>query len=181
MLDNLQEDVHKVIYHLQWEFAKLQVWRANPAVVEDIMVPAYGSHWPLRNIASVTNLDPQTLSIQPWDKSLIRDIDKAIADAHLWLNPQNNWETLLIKIQTPTEEWRRDLTKRASTIAETSKISLRSIRQDYKKKIDHAKSEKTISEDIAKDYESDLQKQIDEWVKHIDTLTKEKESEIMKI
>jgi ribosome recycling factor len=145
------------------------------------MVTAYGSLSPLRNIAAVSNLDSQTLSIQPWDKSLIRDIDKAITDAHLGLNPQNNGESIMIRVPTPTEERRRELTKNASAMSEEAKVSIRSVRQDYKKKIDSAKSEKTISEDIAKGYEKDLQEMIDEAIKSIDVILKEKEVEIMKV
>ncbi len=142
---------------------------------------AYGSASPIRNVAAVSIMDSQTLSIQPWDKSLIRDIDKAIADAHLGLNPQNNGETLLIKIPTPTEERRRELSKNAGVMGEEAKIAVRSIRQEQKKRIDREKSEKTISEDMAKSEEQDLQKVIDEAIKEIDTIVKTKEEEIMKV
>lgn len=181
MLENLQIELHRAINHLKSELSKLQVGRANPAIVEDILVTAYGSLSPVKNVAAVGILDPQTLSIQPWDKSIIRDIDKAITEAHLGLNPQNNGESILIRIPTPTEERRRELVKNSSAMGEEAKISLRSIRQEHKKKIDLAKNEKTISEDIAKMHETNLQKSIDESIKEVDSLVKEKEEEIMKI
>ena len=181
MLENLQIELHRAINHLKSELSKLQVGRANPAIVEDILVTAYGSLYPVKNVAAVGILDPQTLSIQPWDKSIIRDIDKAITEAHLGLNPQNNGESILIRIPTPTEERRRELVKNSSAMGEEAKISLRSIRQEHKKKIDLAKNEKTISEDIAKMHETNLQKSIDESIKEVDSLVKEKEEEIMKI
>lgn len=142
---------------------------------------AYGSSQPLRNIAAVSSLDAQTLSIQPWDRSIIRDIEKGITEANLGLNPTNNGESIMIKIPPLTEERRRDITKFASRMTEEAKVALRNIRQEYKKKIDHAKAEKTESEDILKGYENDLQKHIDTVIKEIDELQKKKHEEIMKV
>jgi ribosome recycling factor len=99
---------------------------------------------PLKNIASVSIIDSQTISIQPWDKSLIRDIDRAIADANLGLNPQNNGESILIKIPTLTEERRKDLVKLAKKLAEEGKVAVRNIRADVMKKIKAAETGKEI-------------------------------------
>lgn len=181
MLSNLKNDLQKAWEHLHNEFAKLQVWRAHPGLVEWILVSAYGNIWPLKNFASVSVMDSQTLSIQPWDRWLIRDIDKWITDAGLWLNPQNNWESIMIKIPLLTEERRRDLVKYAKKLAEDGKIAVRNIRQDYLKKIKNAELAKTISEDIAKWNEKDLQKAIDDEVDAIEKMLKHKEEEIMKI
>lgn len=181
MLENLQQELTKAKNHLISELAKLQVGRANPAIVEGVLVSAYGAVQPLKNIASVTNMDAQTLSIQPWDKGLIHDIEKGISDAKLGLNPSNNGESLMIKIPPLTEERRREITKIASRIAEEAKVSIRNIRADLKKKIDTALAEKTISEDEAKTYERDLQKHIDAAVKEIDGISVEKEADIMKV
>ena len=142
---------------------------------------AYGSSQPLRNVAAVSTMDAQTISIQPWDKAIIRDIEKGITEANLGLNPTNNGETILIKIPTLTEERRRELTKVASRMTEEAKVSIRTVRQDYKKKIDTAKSGKTISEDEAKAYEADLQKAIDIAIKDVDGIEKKKEEDIMKV
>jgi ribosome recycling factor len=181
MLTNLQQELHKAIEHYKNELAKLQAWRANPAIVEGVFVMAYGSSQPLRNVAAVSTLDAQTISIQPWDKSIMRDIEKWITDANLGLNPNNNGESILINIPALTEERRRDLVKLSSRMTEEAKVSLRNIRQDYKKKLDQAKADKTSSEDILKWYESDLQKAIDGAVKNIDEIEKHKEEEIMKV
>ena len=118
MLDFLTSDLLKLEEHLSNEFAKLQVGRAHPALVEGIYVNAYGSSQSLKAIASVSIMDAQTLSILPWDKSLIRDIDRAITEANLGLNPQNNGESIMIKIPTLTEERRRDLIKIAKKLLE---------------------------------------------------------------
>ncbi len=181
MLTNLQQELDKATQHLHNEFSKLQVGRANPAIVESVLVVAYGSSQPLKNVASVSNLDAQTLMIQPWDKGLLHNIEKGISDANIGLNPTNNGETLMIKIPPLTEERRKDIVKMASRLLEEAKISLRNIRGEFKKKIDTAKSEKTISEDEAKMHESDLQKNIDVAVKDIEALFVAKEKDIMKV
>ncbi len=181
MLSNLQQDLHKATNHLSWELAKLQAWRANPAIVEGVFVMAYGSSQPLRNVAAVSVLDAQTIVIQPWDKWTIKDIEKGITDANLGLNPSNNGESIMIKIPALTEERRRDLVKIASRLTEEWKVGVRNVRQDYKKKIDTAKANKEISEDEAKSYEADLQKKIDAAIKEVEDMLKAKETDIMKV
>lgn len=181
MLGNLQQDLHKATEHLRNELAKLQAWRANPSIVEWVLVLAYGSTQPLRNVAAVSTLDAQTITIQPWDKSVLKDIEKWITDANLGLNPTNNGEMILIKIPALTEERRREIVKTAARMTEEGKVWIRNVRQDYKKKIDQAKSEKTLSEDAAKWYEADLQKAVDAAIKDADALLKHKEEEIMKV
>ena len=179
MLENLNRDLQKAEEHLHNEFNKLQVGRANPAIVEGIMVLAYGSLGPLRNVASIGVLDAQTLSIQPYDRSLIKDIDRAITDANLGLNPQNNGETILIRIPTLTEERRRDLAKIAKRLADEGKVAVRNIRADYLKKIKNQGEE--VSEDVIAQQEKDLQKAIDAESKKIDELLAKKEADIMKV
>ena len=181
MLANLQQELHKATNHMQNELSKLQAWRANPAIVEDIYVMAYGSLGPLKNIAAVSIMDASTIIIQPWDKTLIRDIEKGISDAKIGLNPSNNGETLMIKIPPLTEERRRDLVKIASRLGEEGKVGIRNIRQEFKKKIDKSKADKEISEDEAKSHEANLQKEIDKWIKQIEEMLKTKETDIMKV
>lgn len=179
MLHTLSGDLQKAEQHLHDEFAKLQVGRANPAIVEGITVMAYGSAQPLRNVASVGTIDAQTISIQPWDKSVLRDISKAINDANIGLNPQDNGESVLIRIPPLTEERRRDLVKIAKKLAEDGKVAVRNIRQDYLKKI--KAQDESVGEDIVKQQEKDLQKSVDEAILLVDKMTKHKEEEIMKI
>ena len=181
MLSNLQQELHKAIHHMRSELSKLQAGRANPAIVEDVFVMAYGSTQPLKNVAAVSTLDAQTIAIQPWDKSIIRDIEKGITEANLGLNPTNNGESILIKIPALTEERRRDLVKLASRLGEDGKVSIRNVRQDFKKKIDKAKVDKEISEDDAKTQEANLQKEIDKAIKEVEDMLKHKEIEIMKV
>ena len=175
----LKQELQKSLEHLKNEFAKLQVGRANPAIIESVTVDAYGSIQPLKNLANVGVLDAQTLSIQPWDKSLLRAIGKGITDSGIGLNPQDNGETIMIKIPPLTTERRAELAKVAKRLAEEAKVAIRSIRQDAIKHLEIDKD--TMSEDALKSGKEDIQKSIDEAIKVIDELTKTKEADIMKI
>ena len=181
MLANIQQKLCEAIDHYKNELAKLQAWRANPAIVEGVYVMAYGSSQPLKNVAAVSTLDSQTITIHPWDKSIMRDIEKGITEANLGLNPNNNGEMIMINIPPLTEERRKDIVKLANRMTEEAKVSIRSIRQDYKKKLDQAKADKTAWEDVIKWYEAELQKTIDEQIKNIDALADHKANEIMKV
>jgi len=181
MIQQAQTQLDKAIHHLESEFSKLQMGRANPALVEDILIEQYGSMQPLKNSASVWILDPQTLSISPWDKELIGTISKAIIAANIGLNPQSGWENILIKIPQMTEERRKDMVKIVKKYWEDAKVSVRNIRGDTHKYIGKQKSEKEISEDEAKDLEMQLQKHVDAANKRIEEATKHKEADVMKV
>lgn len=181
MLEEAKKQIEKSLHHLESEFGKLQMWRANPALIEDIMVEQYGSQQPIKNSATIWILDPQTLSISPWDKDLIGTIAKAISAANIGLNPQAGAESILIKVPQMTEETRRDMTKVVKKYGEDAKVSVRNIRGDIHKQISKMKTEKEISEDEAKDLENDLQKIVDEANKTIDDATKHKEADVMKV
>lgn len=181
MLEQAQKQLDKAIHHLENEFGKLQMGRANPAIIEDIMIEQYGSMQPIKNSASIGTLDPQTLSITPWDKNLIGTISKAITAANLGLNPQAGAESILIKIPQMTEERRKEMVKIVKKYWEDAKISVRNIRWDIHKQIGKQKTEKEISEDQAKDLEVELQKFIDSANKKIEEATKNKEIDVMKV
>ena len=181
MLEKAQEGIKKAIHHLEMEFAKLQLGRANPAMVEDIRVEQYGSLQPIKNCASISLLDNFTLTIQPWDKTLLHAIAKAISDEGLGLNPQGMWDSVLIKVPPMTEEKRRDATKIAKNMAEEAKVGVRNARAESLKDIQSAEKAKTISEDVLKSEEKELQKLVDDANKKIDELYKKKETDIMKI
>ncbi len=181
MLEKVKEWVKKAIHHLEVEFSKLQLWRANPSLVEDITIEQYWLVQPIKNIAQVSTLDAQTLTIKPWDKSSLWLIAKAITEAGLWLNPQTMADSVLIKIPPLTEERRKEISKLAKKIAEEAKIWVRNARQDSLKTIKKAEEDKEISEDEAKNLEKELQKIVDEANKTIDEKTKKKQDDIMKI
>lgn len=181
MLTDLQPQLTKAIEHLKSEYSKLQAGRAKPELVEDVLVPVYGSAMPVKNVASVTVMDQRTLSIIPFDRSTGADICRGIAAANIGLNPQDRGDSILISIPMMTEENRRNLQKIARDMAEDAKVSVRSIRAEFHKNIQKAKADKTEGEDLIKSYEEELQKAIDATNKTIDEIAKVKEEEVMKI
>jgi len=181
MLQQAQAQIDKALHHLESEFWKLQMGRANPSIVEDIMIEQYGSMQPIKNSASIGILDPQTLSISPWDKELIGVISKAITAANIGLNPQAGAESILIKVPQMTEERRIEMAKVVKKYWEDAKVSIRNIRWDLHKQISKQKTEKEISEDEAKDLEVELQKLVDAANKKIEDATKHKEADVMKV
>lgn len=181
MLDSAKQGLQKAVSHLDYEYSKLQLGRANPAMVEDVLVESYGSMQPLKNTASVSLLDSQTLTIKPWDKGVIHAIAKAITDSGLGLNPQTMADSVMIKVPPLTEERRKEIAKVAKKMLEDAKISIRNVRADEMKKIKKAEDNNEISEDERKDLEADLQKLIEEANKNADDHFKHKEADIMKV
>lgn len=181
MLDKVKSWIEKTKKHLELEFGKIQIGRANPSLVEDILVENYWSLQPIKNSASVSVMDSQTLSIKAWDKSMLHKIAKAITEEWMWLNPQTMADWIIIKMPIPTQERRLELVKYAKKLTEEAKVWIRNARQDSLKEIKKAEDDKLLSEDQAKDYGDDLQKIVDEANKLMDLLLKKKEEEIMKI
>ncbi len=181
MLEKAKNWIEKALHHLEVEFSKLQAGRANPAMIEDIRIESYGSLSPIKNVASISVLDSQTLSISPWDKSQIHSIAKAITDAWIGLNPQTMADSVMIKVPQVTEERRKDLCKIAKKFSEDAKVSIRNSRQESLKDIKTAKDSKEITEDDVKDYETQLQKLVDDANKKTDDILKKKEEDIMKV
>ncbi len=178
MLASLPAELKKVFDHLHLEFSKIQVGRANPALVEGVMVLAYGTPQPLRNVANVGVLDAQTLKIEPWDKSITKDVERGISDANLGINPQNQGDHILIRIPSPTEERRKELVKVAKKLGEEAKIAIRTARQDQLKHLD---ADKALPEDARKKSKEDLQAQVDAANKKVDEQVTAKEKDVMKI
>ncbi|ATU05426.1 ribosome recycling factor [Candidatus Gracilibacteria bacterium HOT-871] len=181
MLEKAKQGIEKAIKHLDLEYAKLQLGRANPVMIEGILVEQYGTMQPIQNMASVSNLDSQTLSIKPWDRNVIHPIAKAITESGLGLNPQTMADSVIIKVPPLTEERRKEIAKVAKNMAEDAKVSVRNARQESLKDIKKAEDNKEISEDIRKDYETQLQKLIDDANKKIEEHFKQKEADIMKV
>ena len=181
MLSDLTPQLTKALEHLRAEYSKLQAGRAKPELVEDVLVPVYGSSMPVKNVATVSVMDQRTLSIIPFDRTTGADICRGISQANIGLNPQDRGDSILIQIPMMTEENRRNLQKIAKDMAEDAKVSVRSIRSEFHKNIQKAKSDKTESEDAVKALEKELQDAIDLTNKKIDEMSKNKEEEVMKI
>ncbi len=181
MLNKAKEGLKKALHHLDVEFSKIQMWVANPLLVEDIMIEQFGSLQPLKNMAAVAVMDPQTLSIKPWDKTVLKDVARAISNSGKGLNPQTMADSIIIKIPQVTEDRRREMTKVVKDLSEQAKISVRNVRGDIMKDIKRAEDNKDISEDEKKDTEEKVQKEVNDSNKSIEEKTKKKNEDVMKV
>jgi ribosome recycling factor len=178
ILDMTAENMQRSIEHLEKELLKVRAGRANPAMLEGVRIDYYGASTPLSQVANVNTPDARTLTVQPWEKGLIADIEKAILTANLGLNPQNNGEMVIINIPALTEERRKDLVKKARHEAEEARISIRNSRKEANddiKKIDE------LNEDLKKDGEEQVQALTDKHIKKVDTVLENKEKDIMTV
>ncbi len=178
---DLITQMQKAFDHLKNEYAALQIGRASAALVEDILVECYGAQSPLKQSANISCPDAKTVRVEPWDKSLIGDIEKALQESNIGINPQNMGEYILLPIPPMTEDRRRQLAKLVHELAENAHIAVRQARQDALKKVKAQKDNKEISEDEAKSQEKEIQEKVDEMNKQIDTTSKNKETEVMSV
>ncbi|MGF7041658.1 ribosome recycling factor [Mucilaginibacter lappiensis] len=170
----------KAIDHADSELNKIRAGKASPSLLDDVMVDYYGSPTPLSQVGSVNTPDARTIVIQPWEKSLLAPIEKAIKEANLGVNPQNDGIIIRINVPPLTEERRRDLVKKAKAEAETGKIAVRNIRKDANEKIKKLKTE-GVSEDEIKVGEAEIQKLTDAYIIKVDQLSEAKEKDIMTV
>jgi len=181
VIASITQEFEKVLTHLKEEFSRLQVGRANAALVEHVMVEAYGSMQPLKNVASISVPDVKTIQIQPWDRSIMSAVEKAIQVADLGLNPVNRGNAILLNIPPLTEERRRDLVKVVNTLAENTRISVRNIRQAAHTKFKDMKQGKQISEDEEIGAQKQLQTKVDAANTRIAEMSKSKEEGVMTV
>ena len=177
ILDSTKESMDGAITHLEKEFVNIRAGKASPSMLGSIFVDYYGSQTPLSQVANVNTPDALTLSVQPWEKSMLQTIEKAIMVANLGFNPMNNGEMIIINVPPLTEERRKDLVKQATAEAEDAKVSIRNARQDANKEI----KKLDISEDLTKNTEVDIQELTDSFIQKVDTLLIAKEKEIMTV
>jgi ribosome recycling factor len=173
------EKMNKSITVLKHEFASMKAGRANPTMLDRIHVECYGSLMPLSQLANISAPEPRVLLIQPWDKSSMKDIEKAILKSDLGLNPSNDGTAIRLIIPELTEETRKNLIKNVKKVGEDTKVAIRSIRRDANDRIKALKKNNEITEDEAKKSEDIMQKETDKFIKEIDKLIDTKEKEIM--
>lgn len=178
ILDTAKEAMDNAIKHLEKQFVNIRAGKASPAMLGSVMVDYYGTQTPLNQVANVNTPDGRTITVQPWEKSMLQEIERGIAYANLGFNPMNNGETIIINVPPLTEERRRDLAKQAKAEAEEGKISIRTARKDANNDI---KKNDDISEDLKKNAEIDIQQMTDKYVKKVDDLFDNKEKEIMTV
>ena len=176
-----EEKMLKTIEHVKADFAAVRAGRANAGVLDRIMVEYYGTPTPLNQVAAIASPDPRTLTIQPWDATLLRAIEKAIQTSDLGINPQNDGRIIRLAFPQLTEERRKDLTKQVKKGAEDAKVAVRSIRRDAIEQVKKLKKDSLITEDDQRKAEEDAQKLTDKAIKEIDNVAAGKEKEIMEV
>ena len=178
LLEEARELMNKAYTHVGSELSKIRAGKASPNMLDSIQVSYYGTLSPLNQVASVTAPEARTLFIKPWEKSLIQEIERAIINANLGFNPQNDGQQVIINIPMLTEERRKLLVKQVGQECEHGKVSVRSVRKEINEMI---KKVKGVSEDDQKNTEDAVQKMTDEHITKIDALMKKKEAEIMTV
>lgn len=173
--------MEKSIDALRNELARIRTGKATTALLDGIKVEYYGNLTPLNQLANISVLDPHTLSVTPWDRSVLQAIDKAILNADLGLNPISDGTNLKIPIPPLTEERRKDLVKLVKKFGEDTKIAVRNIRRDANEHIKREHKDKKITEDEMKNFENKIQKMTDEHIDLIDKILEHKEKELMEV
>ena len=178
ILDTAKEAMDNALKHLEKQFVNIRAGKASPAMLGSVMVDYYGSQTPLSQVANVNTPDGRTITVQPWEKNMLQEIERGIAYANIGFNPMNNGETIIINVPPLTEERRKTLAKLAKAEAEDAKIGVRSARKEANNEI---KKSEDISEDLKKNAEIDIQNMTDKYVKKIDDFLEVKEREIMTV
>ena len=180
ILDQLQDQMNKAIAHLETELQKVRAGKASPSMLDGLYVDYYGTPTPLNQVASVNTPDARTLVVQPWEKTMIKPIEKSIIDANLGFAPQNDGSMIRISIPPQTEERRKELVKKAKAEGEHAKVGIRTFRKDANDNVKKAQKN-GLPEDMAKDAEDKIQKLVDSFVIKIDKQLEVKEKEIMTV
>lgn len=177
IIDTTKEAMDAAVKHLEKQLVNIRAGKASPAMLGSVMVDYYGSQTPLAQVANVNTPDGRTITVQPWEKSMLQEIERGIMYANLGFNPMNNGDTIIINVPPLTEERRKDLAKQAKAEAEHAKVGIRNARKEANSDI--KKSE--VSEDLQKNAEIDVQELTDKYVTTIDQILSNKEKEIMTV
>jgi ribosome recycling factor len=180
ILDSAKESMTGSIAHLEKEFLNIRAGKASPAMLGSVFVDYYGAQTPLAQIANLNVPDARTITIQPYEKSMLQPIEKAIMIANIGFNPMNNGDVIIISVPPLTEERRRDLAKQAKVEAEDAKIGIRNVRKDANTEIKKLEKDGT-SEDVCKRAEEEVQQLTNSFIKKVDELLVVKDAEIMKV
>lgn len=180
-LENIDEKMDKVIERLEVNFSEIRAGRANPAILNKVQVEYYGAMSPLSQIASISVPEARLIVIQPWDKSLLSQIVRAIEMSDIGINPMNDGQVIRLSFPELTEERRKDLVKDVRKLSEESKVVIRNIRRDEMDLVKTQLKNSEISEDEAKADENKIQKKTDDYVSKIEEITTKKEKEIMTV
>jgi len=177
ILKSAEDKMQSSLSHLENELLNIRAGKANPNMLKSVMVDYYGNPTAIGQLANINTPDSKSLIVQPWDKSILQEIEKGIINANLGFNPMNNGDTIIVSIPPLTEERRKELVKIVRNESENSKISIRNIRKDS----NHEIKKTDVSDDEKKNYEIDIQKLTDNFITKIDSVLKVKEKEIMTV
>ncbi|MCU7547935.1 ribosome recycling factor [Chitinophagaceae bacterium LB-8] len=179
-IDLAEDSMKKAIVHLEGELAKIRAGKANPQMLDGIMVDYYGSPTPINQVGNISVLDARTLTIQPWEKNMLQPIERAIIASNIGINPQNDGVIIRLFLPPLTEERRKELVKRCQGEGEHAKIAIRNIRRDAIESI--KKLQKNgLSEDVAKDAEAEVQEMTNKYIALVDKHLASKEKDIMAV
>ncbi|EFR48895.1 ribosome recycling factor [Helicobacter canadensis MIT 98-5491] len=179
--NHTQESMNKSIESMKKEFSTLRSGKVSVAILDHIRISYYDTPTPLNQIGSVIAQDASTIVITPWEKNLLKEIERAIQEANIGVNPNNDGETIKLFFPPMTSEQRKEIAKEAKNIGEKAKIAIRNIRKDSNDKVKKLEKDKVVSEDESKKGQEEIQKLTDNAVKKIDELVKHKEEELLKI
>jgi ribosome recycling factor len=177
----LEEQMTKAIKSLQTQFLKVRTGRANASVLDSVNVDYYGTPTPIKQVGQISTPEARLLQIQPFDKTIIADIEKAIINSNLGLNPGNDGNLIRIQFPALTEETRKDLVKQIKKMGEDAKISIRNSRRDQNEVVKKAEKDKEITEDDVKKFTDEIQKVTDVYVKQVDDMMTAKEKDLMTV
>jgi len=177
IIDSTEELMAAAITHLEKEFRNIRAGKASPAMLGSVTVDYYGTQTPLAQVANVSTMDAHTITVQPWEKKMLHEIEKAIMIANLGFNPMNNGDIVIINVPVLTEERRKELSKQAKAAAEYAKVSIRNDRREAMNEIKKGDA----SEDMKSNAEIDIQKLTDKFILEVDEHYKIKDQEIMKV
>jgi ribosome recycling factor len=180
IIEETKDSMKKAIDHLEAELIKIRAGKANPVMLNGIMVEYYGNPTPINQVANVSAMDARTLSVQPWEKHMLQNIERAIIAANIGINPQNDGNIIRLYLPPLTEERRKELVKRANNEGEHAKVAIRNIRREAIEKIKRLQKD-GLSEDVAKDAEQDIQHITDNFITTVDKHLSLKDKEIMAI
>ena len=180
-LKQMREKMEKSLEFLKGEYLAIRTGRAHPGLVSDIKADYYGTPTPLNGVANLGTPDASTITITPWEKSMLKEIEKAIQIANIGVNPGNNGEYVMLSFPAMTTEQRKENVKKSKAFGEHAKVAVRNVRKDANDKVKKLEKDKAISEDESKRAQDKIQKITDEFVAKVDSLCEQKEAELLKV
>ena len=180
-LKNARDRMESALEALRREFAGVRTGKASPALLDTVRVDAYGSHLPLNQVGTVSAPEPRMLTVQPWDRALIKEIEKAIRESDLGLNPSNDGQLIRVPVPALTEERRKEYVRLIHKLAEEGRVAIRQARKEANDEVKHRQKDEGLSEDDVRREQGEVQKLTDTYIGKVDEMMKHKEAEIMEV